>query len=235
MKQCMGLPEFLGSPFLIYYLVCSGTNEYNRCKNIYKYWRYKMNTEVTIQLANPEDAKEILDIYAYYVENTAITYEYEVPSVEEFKQRIINVLKNYPYLVAKSQGKIVGYAYAGKYHPRAAYGWNAEMTVYLNHNYKGNGIGQKLYNKLEDILKAQGVVNAISLITAPNTKQDCSVYNSQHFHEKMGYKLAGKIEKSGYKFNKWFDTLTMVKMLGEPVENMQPVKTFEEVREQFGL
>ena len=194
-----------------------------------------MDTQINIRAAKIEDAARLLQIYGYYVRETAITYEYEVPSLDEFKQRISHTLQTHPYIVAQSDGEIIGYAYAGKYHPRAAYSWDAEMTIYLDHNVRGNGVGRKLYSYIEEILKAQGIVKAIALITPPMTEADKDVYRSVHFHESMGYKLSGRLTYSGYKFGRWFDTVFMDKILCEPYENMQPVKSFDEVRGQFGI
>lgn len=185
-----------------------------------------MSSSVTIRVVRAEDAVELLKIYGYYVENTAITFEYDVPSVEEFQGRIVHTLEKYPYLVAEEDGKIVGYAYAGAYHPRVAYGWMAEMTVYLRHDYKGHGLGRLLYTKLENILQKQGVVKTIALITVPPTEEEKSIYGSMFFHEKMGYHLAGRLESSGYKFNRWYDTVLMDKFIGERTENMKPIRTF---------
>lgn len=191
--------------------------------------------EITIRTARVEDAKRLLEIYGYYVERTAISYEYEVPELEEFRQRISHTLERYPYLVAEENGEIIGYAYAGPYHPRAAYSWDAEMTVYLDHTVRGNGVGQKLYRLLEEVLAMQGIVKVIALITAPTVEEDKKIYTSMHFHEKMGYQLIGCIKKSGYKFNRWFDTALMDKMIGIPEKNMEQIKTFDEVRTEFGL
>lgn len=91
-------------------------------------------SELTFRVAKPNDAKEILNIYAYYVKNTAITFEYEVPSEEEFRQRIENTLKKYPYILAIENDQIVGYGYAGAFYGRAAYDWSCEMTIYLSQN-----------------------------------------------------------------------------------------------------
>ena len=88
-----------------------------------------------IRTATANDAEAILNIYAYYVENTAITFEYDVPTLEEFTQRIENTLKKYPYLVAEKDGEILGYAYAGVFKDRAAYDWSAETTIYLKDRY----------------------------------------------------------------------------------------------------
>lgn len=195
-----------------------------------------MISELQIRAAKIEDVQDLLDIYAYYVEHTAITYEYEVPTPEEFQDRMRHTMEKYPYLVAETlRGQIVGYAYAGPYHPRAAYGWNAEMTIYMDHLRRGYGTGKQMYLLLEDILKAQGIVNAIALITPPKTDADRGEYNSMHFHERMGYEIAGRVECSGYKFDQWFDTVTMVKRLGTPQEQMPEIKCFDDVREQFFL
>ena len=190
---------------------------------------------IKIRKVQAGDAAALLAIYAPYVKETAISFEYEVPTLEEFTQRMQKIQKMYPYLVAELDGKLVGYAYAGRFHSRAAYGWNAEMTVYLDKDSRGIGIGQKLYDLLERILKEQGIVNAAALITPPDQEEDPSVYNSKHFHEKMGYKLAGELENCGYKFNRWHKTIMMNKVIGEPKPNMQPIKSFCEVREKFGI
>ena len=191
--------------------------------------------DVTIRAAVIEDAPALLDIYGYYVEHTAITYEYDVPALSDFQDRIRHTLEKYPYLVAQKEDHIIGYAYASAYHPRAAYGWNAEMTVYLDHNERGHRVGQKLYTLLEQLLQEQGIVNALALITPPMTEEDETVYASMHFHEKMGYELAGRIKNSGYKFDRWFDTVTMQKQLNTPENSMNSIKSFEEVRAKYGL
>lgn len=194
-----------------------------------------METELKIRVARVEDAKDLVKIYRYYVENTAVSYEYITPTVGEFQERIENTLKKYPYLVAEKDGQIIGYAYAGQFQKRKAYSWNAEMTVYLALDSKGMGVGPKLYTLLEEILKAQGVAKAVALVTRPNTEDPTYHYNSRDFHEKMGYRLTGCLECSGYKFGRWYDTLLLEKRLNEPKEEMEEVKSFEEVREIFAL
>lgn len=189
--------------------------------------------KIMIRTARIEDAKDLLDIYGYYVKNTAVTFEYEVPSEEEFQSRISRTLEKYPYLVAESKEGIVGYAYAGRYHKRAAFAWSAEMAIYLKKDIRQSGIGRALYTKLEDILKEQGVVKTIAHITMP--VDEYSDFNSRQFHEKMGYKLTGKFENIGYKFGRWYSTIWMDKIIGELEEDMEEVKLFEEVRRKFGL
>ena len=121
-----------------------------------------MNNEHTIQLraAVPEDAASLLDIYAPYVADTAISFEYSVPSLAEFTQRIQNVLKRFPYLVAekKSSREILGYVYASPFHPREAYKWAVETSIYIRQGYTGLGLGRRLYEALERILKEQHII-----------------------------------------------------------------------------
>lgn len=193
-----------------------------------------MDSEVTIRVADVNDVSALLDIYRYYVEQTAITYDYELPTVEEFTEKMVHTLKTYPYLVAELNGRIVGYAYASRFQSRSGYNWDAEMTIYVDVNSRGHRVGQKLYTLLEQILKEQGVVKEIALVTPPDDEFGTR-YNSMHFHEKMGYRLVGKIEPCGFKFNRWFNTIIMDKIINEPTENMKSIKTFNEVREKFGL
>ena len=98
-----------------------------------------------IRIASIGDAEAILAVYAPYVRNTAITFEYDVPEIGSFRSRIEETLENYPYLVAEENGKIVGYAYAGVLRERAAYQHIAEMSVYVDQECRRRGIGQALY------------------------------------------------------------------------------------------
>ncbi len=193
----------------------------------------RQNNEVKIRTAIIEDAPDLLDIYSYYVENTAVTYEYEIPSLTEFQNRILKILEHFPYLVAEVDGERVGYAYAGRYHERAAYGWNVETTIYLKKDCCRQGVGRQLYTLLEKILKEQGIVKTIAIIVMP--KDEYTNHNSMQFHEKMGFKLAGKMDDSGYKFNRWYTTIWMDKLIGTPAEKMCGIKRFDDVREKFGL
>ena len=87
-----------------------------------------------IEKVTVEDAEELLEIYAPYVENTAITFEYDVPSKDEFEERIKNISAKYPYIKAVHEGKIVGYAYAASFKDRRAYDWSVETTIYVKNN-----------------------------------------------------------------------------------------------------
>lgn len=171
-------------------------------------------SDVILRAARLEDAEQCTDIYSYYVKNTAITYEYDVPSAEEFRDRMADTLAKYPFIVAEKDGKILGYCYAGRFKKRAAYDRMVETTVYLDLNARGAGIGRRLYEMLEEVLKAQGIIKALAVITLPTTEEEKTVYKSVGFHERNGYKLLGKISCSGYKFGRWYDTVLMDKFIG---------------------
>ena len=127
---------------------------------------------LVFRFAAEEDAEKILKIYKPYIENTTITFEYEVPAVEEFKVRIRETLEEYPYIVCECGNKIAGYAYAHKISTRAAYQWDAELSVYTDGKFAGNGIGKKLYEILIEILKLQNIVNVYGLVTYPNENSE---------------------------------------------------------------
>ena len=105
-------------------------------------------TEYTFRTATPEDAAALLEIYRPYVEETAITFEYDVPSEEEFARRIRTVLRKYPYIIAEAEGKITGYAYVSRFHERKAYDWLVETSVYVARDFRGKGAGSALYARL---------------------------------------------------------------------------------------
>lgn len=120
-----------------------------------------------IRTATENDAEALLDIYSYYVKNTAITFEYEVPSVDEFRKRIAAVLRKYPYLVSERNGTIVGYTYASPFKDRKAYDWSVETTIYTDKNFRGKGIGKELYTALEHALALQNIINLNACIAYP--------------------------------------------------------------------
>ena len=170
---------------------------------------------MSIRLARPEDAKNLLEIYAYYVKETAISFETEVPSVEEFKFRIEEILKKYPYIVACYDDEILGYAYLHPFVGRKAYELSAETTIYLNPDKKKMGIGKKLYSVLEDIAKAQNITNLYSCIGYVDKEDEYLNNNSAQFHEHMGYRMVGKFENCGHKFDRWYHMIWMEKRIGE--------------------
>lgn len=171
--------------------------------------------DILIRTAKEEDAKEILNIYAYYIENTAITFEYEVPSLEEFTNRIKATLINYPYLVAVMDGKIVGYIYAGRFRTRAAYAWSAETSVYIDRQYHRMGIGKMLYMELEKVLKKQNIINLYAGVADPMGEDEYLTRNSEYFHEAIGYKVVARYHECGSKFGRWYNLVEMEKIIGE--------------------
>lgn len=174
------------------------------------------------------DAERLLDIYSYYVRKTAITFEWEVPSIDEFRGRIQHTLERYPYIVAEDNGMILGYAYAGPFVGRKAYDWSVETTIYLDHDVRHQGIGKNLYLKLEDTLKQMNVLNLNACIGYPKENDEYLTDNSARFHEHMGYALAGRFHDSGYKFGRWYDMIWMEKMIGEHSDDPAPVIPYKD-------
>lgn len=184
--------------------------------------------EKMIRTADLKDAKQIAEIYRPYVENTAISFEYDAPSEEEMAGRIEKTLKNYPFLVAQENGEISGYAYLGRYKERAAYDYAAEVSVYVREGRQRRGIGKSLYAEIERIAAAQNILNLYACITV---ERDEDYSASMVFHEHMGYKLIGRLHFSGYKSGRWHDTVYMEKMLGGHSEDPPKVIPFEKLRQ----
>lgn len=170
---------------------------------------------VHFRTAFVDDAAELLEIYRYYVEETAVTFEWETPSVDEFKDRIRHTLERYPYIVAEANGRILGYTCAGAFKNRKAYDWSVETTIYLDHTIRHQGIGRQLYSKLEQALKQMNVLNLNACIAFPREKDACLTDDSARFHEHLGYTAVGKFHDCGYKFGRWYDMIWMEKMIGE--------------------
>lgn len=188
---------------------------------------------ISIRTARAEDAKALLDIYSYYVEKTAITYEYEIPSVDEFRGRIEGTLEKYPYIVAVDDsdgtecadngGHIVGYAYAGCFKSRAAYDWSVETSIYVARDARKLGIGKKLYAELEERLKAMNILNVNACIAYTEVEDEYLTNASVRFHEKEGYSKVGVFHKCAYKFGRWYDMIWMEKFIGEHVPEQPAV------------
>lgn len=170
-----------------------------------------------IRVAREEDAAALLEIYTPYVLETAITFEYDVPSVEEFAGRIRHTLERYPYLVAEDEsGELLGYAYASPFHARPAYDWAVETSIYVARGAHRQGVGRRLYEALEQCLKEQGILNLYACIASPRQEADPHLSkDSIRFHEHMGYRLIGEFHQCGYKFDRWYDMVWMEKMVGE--------------------
>jgi len=149
-------------------------------------------------MATPDDVEKIRGIYNYYIINTPISFEEKPVSVDEVRQRIESVTRDYPWLVHEVDGEILGYAYATKWKMRSAYRFSVESTVYVKHGITGKGIGSGLYATLLDDLRMRSVHAVISIIALPNEK-------SQALHEKFGFKKAAHFRQVGFKFGQWID------------------------------
>ena len=179
-----------------------------------------------IRAARPDDAEALRKIYAPYVERTAVSFEYDVPSVDEFRRRMMKISEKYPFLVAEEGGSPIGYANTSPFVGRAAYEHSAETTIYIEESRKGRGAGRALYIALESISRMQNILNLNACIGYTDVEDEYLTNASEKFHEKMGYKLVGKFNCSGYKFGRWYDMIWMEKIIGEHKENMPPVIPF---------
>ncbi len=159
-----------------------------------------------MRFAAPSDAEALLAIYAQYIE-TSITFEYDLPSPDEFRTRIRDIFSFYPYLVWEEEGKILGYAYAHRYRERAAYQWGAELSVYVDGTAHGRGIGTRLYRALMELLALQGLRTVYGVVTQPNEK-------SGRLHLSRGFSLAGVVHRAGFKAGRWHDVATYEKEIG---------------------
>lgn len=183
-------------------------------------------SNITIRVAKPDDAEALLAIYTPYVTETAITFEYIVPTVGEFRRRIIHTLARYPYLIAEFRGVILGYAYLGPFVGRAAYDWAAEVSIYVDKNCRHNGIGRALYEAIEAVARAQNIQNLCACIGVPDIDDEYLTHNSVDFHTHMGYRLVGEFRHCGYKFGRWYNMVWMEKIIGKHPADPAPVLPF---------
>lgn len=188
-----------------------------------------------IRQAEIKDAKTLLAIYAPYVEKTAVSFEYEVPSLAEFEKRIADTEKKYPYLLAQSGDDILGYAYAGGFKEREAYARSVETSIYVRSDARRCGVGCALYQALEKALFSQGILNLNACIASSEKDDEYLSSDSEKFHARMGYKLIGRFHECGFKFGRWYDMIWMEKLIGEHKENPAPVKTWAEISRDIVL
>ena len=171
--------------------------------------------KMMIRTASSNDSERLLEIYSYYVANTAVSFEYDVPSLEEFRTRIENTLRKYPYLVLEEDGVIQGYAYAGPFKGRAAYDHSCEVSIYVDRHARGCGYGRKLYEALEAKLRAQGILNMYACIGSPVVEDEYLTRNSELFHQHLGFVKVGEFHQCGYKFHRWYNSVWMEKIIGD--------------------
>ena len=161
---------------------------------------------MSVRFATVQDIPRILEIYAPYVKNTAISFEYTVPTIAEFTRRFSEITARFPWLVWEENGIISGYAYGSLPFERAAYQWCAEASIYLCPEAHGKGIGKQLYAALEKHLQAQGYKKVYAIITTANEA-------SIAFHRAVGYRHTATMPDCGYKFGNWYGTVWMEKKL----------------------
>lgn len=186
-----------------------------------------MEEAVCVRAAAPEDAEQLLEIYTPFVisEDSSlsnVSFELAAPDVEEFRQRIQDISKQFPYLVGEVNGQILGYVYCHPYRERLAYQWAVEVTIYLAPAGQGKGLGRLLYETMEKLLCLQGVTMAYSCITVGND-------HSIKMHEALGYRLIGTFTNSGYKNGQWLDTVWLEKQLQPCPDQAYNIKSWREL------
>lgn len=172
-------------------------------------------SDLVIRDVRSEDAERLTEIYSYYVLDTAVSFEYEVPSVSEFSTRIEKISRKFPYLVCEKDGKVVGYVYAGVYSGRAAYDWTVTTSIYLDKDCRRQGIGTMLYNELEERLKKQGIVNLLAGVAYCEEEDEYLSHDSLKFHANVGYTKVAHMKTIGKKYDRWYDLIWMQKKIGD--------------------
>jgi L-amino acid N-acyltransferase YncA len=176
----------------------------------------------TIRLATPDDAEQVQAIYAPYC-HTPISFETELPSVEEMRGRLAKVLGQYPWLLCEDGGEVLGYTYATQHRERAAYRWSVDTTVYVRQGRQRRGVGRALYTSLLAVLPLQGYVNAYAGVTLPNPA-------SVGLHEAMGFQPVGVYRQVGFKCGSWHDVAWFQRPLQPRPDDPSPPRPLEEVR-----
>ena len=188
---------------------------------------------MTLRFAMPQDVPALLEIYQAYIPTT-VTFEYILPSGEEFGGRVSSMGAVYPYLVAEEDGQALGYAYAHRVAERAAYAWGAELSIYLRPSAAGRGLGRRMYQALMELLAFQGVRTVYGLVSSPNPA-------SERLHEALGFRRAGVQKNAGYKNGRWIDLLWFERAIAPydpepapiiPVREL-PGERVQEVLERF--
>lgn len=182
--------------------------------------------------ATPEDAGELLDIYSYYVENTAATFEVRPPTLTEFTGRIIGAQKKYPYLLITHDEEIMGFAFAHAFRERPAYDYAAEVTIYLRHDLRRRGYGKILYTALEEELKRMGVISLYACVALPSGEDEHLSMDSPVFHEALGYRRCAEFRNCGYKFGTWYTMVWMEKILCDFPDRPAPLTSYPDLMNQ---
>lgn len=179
--------------------------------------------DLNIITTNESHISQIINIYSYYILNTPVTFEVEIPEYNEFKNRVDTIQEKYPFLSALIDNKVVGYAYAAPLKTRKAYEYSCETTIYLDYNYKEKSIGKALYTRLFEYLKKQNIVNLYACITESNKE-------SIIFHEKFGFQKTAHFHKCGFKHNKWHDVMWFEKIISDHSSTPKPFINFNNIK-----
>jgi L-amino acid N-acyltransferase YncA len=158
-----------------------------------------------IRAATPADGAACAAIYAPYVTDTVISFETEPPTAEEMSARIAAA---HAWFVLEDESRIAGYAYASTFHPRAAYRWACEVSVYLEVGRRRTGAGRALYDVLLPHLTDRGYRTAIAGMTLPNEA-------SEGLHRALGFEPVGTYRRVGYKFGAWHDVAWTQRVLAD--------------------
>ena len=177
-----------------------------------------------IRFATTADIPAMLEIYGPYILNTTYTFEYTVPSVEEFTERFLNITSQCPWLVWEENGVVLGYAYGSAPFERKAFSWCAESSIYLRQDQRGKGIGKKLQLALESLLQMQGYQILYALVTTDNPA-------SIAFHKALGFSFLAEFPGCGWKLDAWHGLVWLEKRLN-PIDKMKDFpKTISQVAE----
>lgn len=174
-----------------------------------------------LRAVTADDAAVVQAIFAFYVENSAASFELAPPSVAAIAVRIAETTVKYPWLVYEEGGEVLGYAYAAQHRPKPAYRWSVDVSIYLRDGAGGRGIGAALYAALLPRVGALGYANAFAGITLPNA-------GSVALHERFGFRPIGVYEKVGHKLGAWHDVGWWQKTFAHPAapsEPKNPMKT----------
>jgi L-amino acid N-acyltransferase YncA len=165
-------------------------------------------SSLSIRLARPADAGDILSIYAPAVRGSSISFEWEPPTAEQMRDRVGSILNGgHPWLVCSEGPRCVGFAYSQQHRARAAYRWSAEVSVYVHADYVRRGIGRALYTSLFAILELMGFQNAYAGATLPNPA-------SVGLHTALGFREIGVYRQVGFKHGAWHDVIWWARDLG---------------------
>ena len=161
---------------------------------------------MTIRYATIQDMSAIQEIYSYYVNNSNVTFAYEVPSISELETQFLNISSRYPYLVYCESDKPIAYAYASTFKDKEAYQWSCELTIYVHNQHQKKHIGRKLLTMLLDDLTKQHMHKVYSCITIPNKA-------SMALHQTFGFEQIALFPQVGFKHEQWLDVVWLSKTL----------------------